>query len=179
MPHIVITSKNPVKINSILEGFRRMFPEETFTHAAVSVSSGVSDQPKSIEETILGALNRINQAKSIHSGADYYASIEGGIQTDPYGIGVQAWAASESRDGRMGKGASGIFYLPPAVVALLQEGKELSLATDILFKKTNSGHEMGAVGVLTDNQIDRTEFNLQAVIFALIPHKKKELFPTQ
>ena len=31
MKKIIVASKNPVKINAALNGFQKMFPEETFT----------------------------------------------------------------------------------------------------------------------------------------------------
>ena len=57
---VIITSKNPVKINAVKEGFKKMFPKEEFVVEGVSIPSGVADQPMSNEETMLGAKNRVN-----------------------------------------------------------------------------------------------------------------------
>jgi len=66
MKKIIIASKNPVKINATLSGFQRMFPNEQFEIESVSVSSDVSDQPKSDSETFRGACNRANNACQVN-----------------------------------------------------------------------------------------------------------------
>jgi non-canonical (house-cleaning) NTP pyrophosphatase len=53
---------------------------------------------------------------------------------------------------------------------------ELGHADDLVFNKSNSKQENGAVGILTENVIDRAEFYKQAVILALIPFKNPTLY---
>ncbi len=179
MPHIVIASKNPVKINSVLQGFQRMFPNEIFTHEGVSVPSNVSDQPMSDNETLAGANNRVTNAQHAKPNADYWIGIEGGNEKKENEMHVFAYVIVKSKEGKIGKGKTGTFTLPPKATELIEQGMELGAVDDILFGKTNSKQEMGAVGLLTDNVIDRTQYYIPAVVFALIPHKKKELFPLE
>lgn len=47
---------------------------------------------------------------------------------------------------------------------------------DILFNRSNSKQEDGAVGILTGRIIDRTKYYLEAVILALIPFKNEKLY---
>ena len=54
-----------------------------------------------------------------------------------------------------------------------QMGKE---ADDIVFKRNNSKEKNGAVGILTNNLIDRTKYYEEAVVLSLIPFIKNELF---
>lgn len=189
MKTIIIASKNPVKIQAAREGFARMFPEETFQVQGVSVPSGVSDQPFTDQETLRGALNRAANARRLCPQADYWAGIEGGIEDSTVngemtaGMTAFAWTVIlGAEDGagaegtRVGKGRTGAFFLPPRVAELVRAGKELGEADDIVFGRTNSKQENGAVGLLTGDVIDRAGFYVPAVILALIPFKNKELY---
>jgi len=78
--------------------------------------------------------------------------------------------------GKIGKGRTGLFFLPPEVAKLIREGKELGEADDIVFGKTNSKQANGAVGLLTHDLIPRADYYEEAIIFALIPFRNKELY---
>jgi len=52
---IIVASKNPVKIETTLDGFKNVFPHCEFDVLGVSVPSGVSDQPLSESDTLKGA----------------------------------------------------------------------------------------------------------------------------
>lgn len=62
------------------------------------------------------------------------------------------------------------------MINLIKKGKELGEADDILFKQTNSKEKQGTVGALTNNIINRTDYYKPAVIFALIPFIKPDLY---
>jgi non-canonical (house-cleaning) NTP pyrophosphatase len=79
--------------------------------------------------------------------------------------------------GMAGKGRTGTFFLPPAVAALIQQGKELGEADDIVFAQSNSKQKNGAIGILTGDVIDRAALYEPAVIMALLPFKNPELYP--
>jgi non-canonical (house-cleaning) NTP pyrophosphatase len=82
----------------------------------------------------------------------------------------------KSRDGKIGKGKTGSFFLPPKVAELIGQGKELGDADDIVFGTSNSKQANGAVGILTGDVLTRTTFYEAAVILALIPFKNPELY---
>ena len=86
-----------------------------------------------------------------------------------------AWIVVRSKE-MMGKGRTGTFFLPHAVAELIRQGKELGEADDIVFGRSNSKQENGAVGLLTDNAIDRVQLYEHAVILALIPFKNEALY---
>jgi len=172
---VIIASQNPVKINAVKIGFGRMFPNEKFKFKGVLVSSDVSDQPISDRETMVGALNRANNAYKIIKDADYWVGIEGGIEKSDGEMGVFAWVVIKSND-ISGKAKTGTFFLPKKVVELVNEGKELGDADDIVFGRTNSKQKNGAVGMLTKDVVDRTGYYVEAVILALIPFKNPKLY---
>lgn len=176
MKQIVIASKNPVKMNATLDGFQKMFPNEQFEIEGVSVLSGVNDQPKSDGETYEGAKNRANNAQKEKPDADFFVGIEGGIEEKGEEMEAFAWIVIKAKRNGFGKGRTGTFFLPPQIARLIKQGKELGEADDIVFGRVNSKQENGAVGLLTDNVIDRSAYYAEAVILALIPLKNKKLY---
>lgn len=170
----MVASTNPVKIQSALGGFQRMFADQIFEAEGLSAPSGVSDQPMGDAETLQGALNRARYVHDHASDADYWVGIEGGAADDEDGMIVFAWVVVLSRD-KTGKSRTGAFYLPEEVATLVREGMELGHADDAVFGRSNSKQEDGSVGLLTGGVIDRTLYYEHAVVLALIPFLNPQL----
>ena len=175
MKKVIIASKNPVKIKAVEIGFKKMFPSESFEYEGVSVSSDVSDQPMNDTETLEGATNRAEKARVQFQKADFWIGIEGGIEKFNDEMNAFAWVVVRTNS-LTGKAKTGTFFLPRQVVALIDAGKELGEADDIVFGYSNSKQKNGAVGILTGNVIDRTSYYTEAVILALIPFKNKDIY---
>jgi inosine/xanthosine triphosphatase len=173
---VIVASINPVKINTAQIGFAKMFPELELEVTGVSASSGVSDQPMSEEETLLGATNRAENASKQMPDVDYWVGIEGGLSETNNGMEAFAWVVIKSRNGIIGRGRTGSFFLPDKVSDLIRKGKELGEADDIVFNRTNSKQANGSVGILTGDVLTRTTYYEPAIIFALIPFKNPELY---
>lgn len=176
MKKLIVASKNPVKIAAVRNGFEKMFPSENFEIEGVSVESGVGDQPMSDAETLAGAWNRCHRACEAVPDADFCVGIEGGVEDDAGELEAFAWVVVKSRDGKIGKGRTCTLFLPQKVTELIRQGKELGEADDIVFNRTNSKQENGAVGLLTRDAIDRTHYYTDAVMLALIPFVNKDLY---
>jgi inosine/xanthosine triphosphatase len=172
---ITVTSTNPVKLLAAELGFKKMFPEDDFEVQSVIVSSGVHNQPVGDEETLLGATNRAQCARLRYPDSDYWVGIEGGIDEKEGEMSAFAWVFVIGRQ-MAGKGKSGTFYLPPKVAAIVRQGKELGEADDIVYGRSNSKQENGAIGLLTDDVIDRAALYETAVILALVPFKNPNLY---
>jgi inosine/xanthosine triphosphatase len=175
MIHIVVASQNPVKMHAVLNAFSRWLPDREIVIIPAPTASGVSDQPSSDEETFLGALNRTNNAALLYPDADFWVGIEGGVSSLVKEMGAFAWVVIKSPD-RISKSKTGTFFLPPQVVDLVHQGKELGDADDIVFKRQNSKQGNGAIGILTNDLIDRTIFYEHAVILALAPFITPQYF---
>jgi inosine/xanthosine triphosphatase len=178
MKKIVIASNNPVKIEATRQGFEAMFPDEVFQIEALPAASGVSDQPMSSQETMLGATNRARGAKQKQPKADFWVGIEGGVEAQGDDLAAFAWIVILSANSD-GKSRTGTFILPPQVAKLIRQGKELGEADDIVFHQSNSKQANGAIGILTGDIIDRTALYKHAVILALVPFKNPVLFQAQ
>ena len=175
MPSITVASQNPVKIRAALEAFERMFPSDTFSAEGVAVASGVADQPSSLDETMLGASNRANNARSAKPDSDYWVGIEGGIEDTAQGMICFARVHIIGADGRVGLGQTAVFSLPLEVAQLVRAGLELGEADDRVFQRDNSKQANGAIGILTDDVIDRQAYYVHAAIMALAPFKNPTL----
>jgi inosine/xanthosine triphosphatase len=172
---IVIASENPVKIEATRSGFERMFPEDTFVIKTVQVPSGVSDQPMSDLETLTGASHRALKARITIPQANFWIGIEGGIELFQDEMIASAWVVVWNSS-KVGRGKTASFTLPMKVAELIRDGKELGEADDIVFGRSNSKQANGAVGILTQDVIDRKALYEQAVVLALIPFKNPGLY---
>jgi inosine/xanthosine triphosphatase len=172
---VVIASNNPVKIQATLNGFQRMFQGENFCIQALSVPSGVGDQPHSNSEALHGAYNRAIGAADQAQEADFWVGIEGGVEEMDDELTAFAWVVIKNAS-LLGKSRTVTFFLPPQIARLVRDGNELGEADDIVFGRSNSKQENGAIGLLTGDVVDRKAAYEQAVILALIPFKNQALY---
>ncbi|HGY9581268.1 TPA: inosine/xanthosine triphosphatase [Vibrio harveyi] len=169
---VVIASLNPAKIKAVESAFHSAFPEQKFEFIGVSVPSEVADQPMTNDETHLGALNRVRNAKAEITNADFYVGLEAGIE----GKVTFAWMVIES-DTHRGESRSASLMLPPEVLQKLKYANELGDVMDEVFGTDNIKQKGGAIGLLTQNQLTRSSVYHQALILALIPFTNPEHFP--
>lgn len=160
---VVVGSTNPVKAAAV----QRVFPDASVQPQAVA--SGVAAQPRSVTETISGARTRAMAAGTAVS-ADLAVGIEGGIAPLPEGSGWQLimWAAVTDGD-RVHLGMGPGITLPAAIAAPVAEGVELGLVMDTITDTTNTARGAGAVGLLTDGRLTRTDALAAAVAMAAAP----------
>ncbi len=176
MKRVIVGSKNPVKVEAVKLGFERMFPKEVFVVDGYEVNSEVNDQPMGDDETFTGALNRATNAKKLFSDADFWVGLEGGnIAHSATEMEAMAWMVVLNNE-KMGKARTAGFYLPRKTIELINQGYELGHADEIVFGTKNSKQKMGSTGLLTENALNRTDFYVQAIILALIPFLKIDLY---
>ncbi len=170
---VIVASLNPAKVNAVKSAFEARFPQQSFDFVGVSVDSGVADQPMSDQETHSGALNRVANAKNLHTNADYYVGLEAGIE----GSVTFAWMVIESQTQR-GESRSASLMLPPVVIEKLQYANELGDVMDEVFGTDNIKQKGGAISLLTHDLLTRSSVYHQALILALIPFANPEHFPS-
>ena len=170
-----MASKNPVKMDAVKDALS-VFLNDEIDLLGVSVESGVSDQPMSDAETLLGAETRIKNAQNQFSGFDFYVGIEGGVEETVSGLMAFAWIVISNVE-KTGKARTASFFLPSEVAKLVHQGMELGDADDIVFSKSNSKQQNGAVGLLTNDAITRKSLYEPAVQLAFISFLNPELYP--
>jgi inosine/xanthosine triphosphatase len=175
---INIGSKNKQKVDALKE-ILKDYPE--FSNANViskDVSSGVSHQPKSLDETIDGATER---AKNCFDDCEYSVGIESGIMKVPKTkTGYMDVTCCAIYDGKIFHlGLSSAFEYPVEVTKyVLKNNAEFSDAFRELgfTTKKKIGEEEGIISVLTKGRLDRKEYTKQAIRTALIHLENKNLY---
>jgi len=166
---VVVTSRNPVKLQAVEQAFVHSFPGVELDIEPVSVPSGVSDQPMSDAETRQGARNRVAAGRSARPDADYWVGLEGGLEEIDGELMASAWMVIGGPGGAVHEARTPTLPLPPGIHALVRSGMELGDANDRVFGTHNSKQDQGAFGLLTGGRMTRAGIYAQALELALVP----------
>lgn len=164
---IAVGSKNPTKLDAVLSAFKKVFPKVSWELTGVEVASGVTDQPMSDKEAIEGATNRAKQALIAVPQAAYAVGLEGGLHQIGNRWFDSGWIVVVDRAGVLGIASSIRMYTPKKIMKPIHSGQELGTVIDQIFGQTNSKHELGHFGLMTQGKYTRTEAYRDGVISAL------------
>lgn len=175
---INIASKNPVKVEAVKEAIESYDFLKKAEVEGLKVNSGVSEQPKSLDETISGAINR---AKLAFKNCAYSFGIESGLMSVPQTkTGSMDFCVCAIYDGKQHHlGLSCAFEFPPRVTKMIHE---LNIDTNEAFYRCGLtqdkkiGYSEGAIGILTGGRITRKAHAKQAVQMALIHMENSHLY---
>ena len=169
-----IGSTNAVKAEAVRRVFARLYPDEKLEIQLVRVDTGVPEQPIG-EQVAQGARLRAERALG---QADYGIGIEAGlIWSEPFqGYFDVQFCATIDRAGRVTAGHGSGFFYPPSIIGRVQQGRTVGQAMTELTGIEKIGHQMGAIGYLTQGLLDRTALTEQAVLMALVPRIRAELY---
>jgi len=170
---IAVGTLNPAKIEAVKRAATQLWPGAEVI--AVEADSGVSDQPRSDEEAIRGALNRARASLGA-TGADLGLGLEGCTIDSPHGMFLTGWVAAVDRTGTQGLGNGGALLLPEAVARRVRDGEELGPVMDAFTGESNTKQKLGAVGFLTGGLVSRTEAFERSVLFACSKFHRPELY---
>jgi inosine/xanthosine triphosphatase len=161
-----IGSTNPAKVAAVRKALAKLAPACEVT--ALDVPSGVGHQPFGDVATRAGALERARKAL-VASGADIAFGLEGGVELDGERVWLLSWVAAIDVAGREGYASGLRMLLPPSLGAGLREGDELGVLVDRLFGVKDSKTASGAIGLLTDGAVSRTDAFADLVAMSLAP----------
>ena len=164
MHQVIVATTNPAKIQAILAAFDQIFGEGSCHIDAISVDTGVPEQPFGSEETRAGARNRLANARQVKSEADFWVAIEAGIDEGA----TFSWVVIESRDQR-GEARSATLPLPEAILEQVRAGEALGPVMSKYTGIDKIGNKEGAIGVFTAGALTRSSVYHQAVVLALSP----------
>ncbi|HEY3126169.1 MAG TPA: inosine/xanthosine triphosphatase, partial [Candidatus Limnocylindria bacterium] len=168
-----VGSRNPAKIEAVRRVLARLAPGCALE--AVDVPSGIPDQPVGDHATRQGARNRARAALEA-TGADLAFGLEGGVEHEPPVVWLVSWVAVVTREGRTGDASGLRMRLPTAVAERLASGDELGTVIDDLFAVQASKQHAGAVGLLTEGFVSRTDAFADLVAMACAPLLRPDLF---
>lgn len=167
-----VGSDNPVKLRAVRQVFADLF--DRVRVRAIPVPTGVPEQPID-QQAPVGAMNR---ARAALPEADFGVGIEAGLLWDA-SVGnyldVQ-YCAVIDRSGRVTLGHGPGFEYPPAVVERVQAGRTVSQALAELTGIREIGSKYGAIGYLTERRMDRDTLTQAAVLMAMVPRIRRNLY---
>lgn len=164
MHQVVTATTNPAKIQAILAAFDQIFGEGSCHIDAISVETGVPEQPFGSVETRNGARNRVANARLARPDADFWVAIEAGIDEGA----TFSWVVIESRSQR-GEARSATLPLPEVILAQVRAGEALGPVMSAHTGIDKIGNKEGAIGVFTAGVLTRSSVYHQAVVLALSP----------
>ncbi len=170
---LALGSANPIKIEALEEVIREYPDLHQATVVPDAVSSDVSEQPLSLEETIRGAKNRAKKAFHANERASYGFGIESGLMAAPgtqSGF-LEACICAIYDGSNHFIGLSCGFEVPRQILELvLQKKMDLNQACHHsgVTSDPKLGSGQGLIGILTKGRIDRKKYTKQCITTALI-----------
>ena len=143
-------SKNIVKLNATKE----VLEEYGFEVVGVDVDSMVSAQPKTDEETIMGAFNRANSLPT----NSFRIGLEAGVELLENDLYLTNYGVLIDPNNKVYKAGGTRIILPLEIKRLILEDKlELSDAMEQYFNTLDIKHKEGAIGYFTNNLVVRKD----------------------
>jgi inosine/xanthosine triphosphatase len=171
---VAVGSTNRVKVDAARNVFTQAFGMVEVL--SVDPEHGVERQP--MHERILeGAVRRARNSIE-RTGADYGVGIEAGLLKDQFSdryVDVQYCAIADA-SGRITVGRGPGFEYPPEVTKAVLDGGSVGETMSAITGIEDIGRRSGSIGFLSDGLIDRTALSEIAVLMALIPRLRKELY---
>lgn len=172
---LAVGTANPVKLEAVERVFGRFIPAVSVE--AIEVDTGVSAQPKD-QEGPQGAANRARNALAASQQAGLGVGIEAAIVEDAASgctFDVQ-YAAIADAQGRVTTGAGPGFGYPSSVLASVEAGHTIGEIFDAIEGTDDVGQAEGAIGALTRGAATRSELTEWAILAALVPRLRPELY---
>ncbi len=166
-----VGSENMIKIDAVGNVLARFFEEVIIK--GVGVTSSVPEQPRG-EETRRGAMERARQA--LEDG-DLGVGLEAGVFDTEDGLYDIQYCAIIDRRGHFTIGHGSGFRYPPEVAEQVREGVPVGAAFRELYGWEKDEKKIGAIGFLTKGALGRTELAEQAVMAAMVPRIRRDLYP--
>jgi inosine/xanthosine triphosphatase len=168
-----IGSTNPAKVEAVRRILGQLAPECALE--VLEVPSGVGAMPLGEAAVRAGAEARARAALA-RTGADVAFGLEGGAILDTDDAWLTGHVVAVTRDGRLGEAAWGRMLLPRVAGARLRRGEELGDIIDDLFARKDSKRQAGAIGILTEGAMSRTDAFAYLVAMACAPFLHPELY---
>jgi len=162
--HLFVGSTNPVKLNAVTTAASETWPDVVVVGR--DVPSGVDAQPRTDLETRTGARNRAQAA--LEEGLMHFASqckpstalgvgLEGGVFELDGELWSTVWVAVVDAQGRIFESNGARFKIPDTIAQPILKGEEMGPVVNRLFGGKDVRRTNGAIGVVTNDFVDRTE----------------------
>jgi len=169
----VVGSTNPAKVEAVRRILAQLAPGCTLE--AVDVPSGVGAMPLG-EDAVRAGANARARAALERGSADVAFGLEGGAVLEARDAWLTGHVVAVTRDGRLGEAAWGRMLLPRVAAKRLRGGEELGDIIDDLFERKESKRQAGAIGILTEGVMSRTDAFAYLVAMACAPFLHPDLY---
>lgn len=167
---VMVGSDNPVKVEAVRNVLSKIFP--SLEVGSMPVATSIGEQPFG-EQTRQGAIERARMALG---DADFGVGLEAGVFELADGMYDVQYCAVVDKGGQVTLGHGSGFRYPPEVARRVREGKSVGRAFEELYGEEGLGRREGAIGLLTNGLLDRTTLSEQAVMAAMVPRIRQELY---
>ncbi len=162
---IVVASKNPAKVEAVKLALKNDLSNAEVV--SIEVDSLVSAQPFTDKETKQGSINRAKNALNKTPNATLAVGLEGGAFREGKNVWNTVWCSVVDRDGHIFSVDGMRFQLPKIISEKMNEGTELGFVMDQISGKTNTKHDEGMIGIISNGYIKRAEAYADLVKLAL------------
>lgn len=166
---IAIGSENPTKINAVKKAIQAIYPDAQVL--PFPANSGVSEQPRSLEETLQGALNRATHTLNTLT-PDLAIGLENGLNFTPQGTFMIGWCVIIDKNNIQGLSQPPALLLPKTIAKALKENPDL---TPKNIQEHFQNHQ-GMVDYLTKQLVHREEGWEIAIRYALATFISPEIY---
>ncbi len=169
---IFVGTRNEVKVRAVASALGKIFDKAEVRGREVKTE--VPPQPQD-DEASKGAIAR---ARGAIGEGDLGVGIEAGLlwqEEAQRHMDVQ-YCAILDRAGRVTLGCGPGFEHPPAVMRMVEEGRTVGEAMEALTGIGDIGRGEGAIGFLTEGRMNRQELTEIAVLMAMVPRLRRELY---
>ncbi len=170
---VCVGSENKVKINAVENVFSKLFRQVLVK--GINVETKVPEQPME-KDVIDGAMERAKASAT--EECDFGVGIEAGLffnKSIQRYFDVQ-YCAVIDKSNRMSLGHGSGFCYPPEIIEVVKRKKTISQAIEERYGIKDVGSKEGAVGYLSKGMLNRTKLTEQAVLMAMIPRIRRELY---
>lgn len=171
---IKVGSKNEAKVKAVAEILQDYPHLAAADVSGTEVASSVSEQPKSLDETVRGAMNR---ALGAFNDCDYGIGLESGLMQVPNTktgyMDVCVCAIYDGKEYHLG--LSSAWEAPKDVTSyMINDGLTMNEAAMKagLTKNPKVGAAEGLIGIMTKGKLDRKAYTKEALRAALIHLEK-------
>ncbi len=165
-----VGSENKIKIDAASNVLAKFYGEVIIK--GIGVKTSIPEQPRG-EETSRGAIER---ARLALGDGDLGIGLEAGVFETGDGLYDIQFCAIIDRRGHFSIGHGSGFRYPPEVAEKVKEGCPVGAAFRELYGWEKDEKKVGAIGFLTKGALSRTELAEQAVMAAMVPRIRRDLY---
>lgn len=175
MKKIVLTSQNPVKVSVVRNVMEHLVPDVSFEHIALDL--GAKNTELFGKQQILTHMtNMLSKAREMVPDAEYYVSMQGGMEDEESEMHETAYVMVLDSTGRSEVSRCSTFKVPTQIAHEVRNGRDFATAVDGFFKVQDTKTTGGFVSILTNGIVNKESHYSQPFAIAISTLIRKDWF---